>query len=50
METGKIICYAIAAIFFLYAISILLPYLVVFLALCGTWYLYQEFQRNNRRH
>ena len=25
-----------------------LPYIVLFLALCGAWYLYQEYERNNR--
>jgi hypothetical protein len=26
----------------------LLPYVELFLALCGAWYLYQEYERNNR--
>jgi DNA polymerase III sliding clamp (beta) subunit (PCNA family) len=26
-----------------------LPYIELFLALCGAWYLYQEYERNNRR-
>ncbi len=50
MEIGKIICYVIAAIFFLYAFSVVVPYLVAFLAMCGAWYLYQEYEKKKRRH
>ncbi len=50
MDTGKVIAYAIGAIFLIYIIMLIFPYLVAFLALCGAWYLYQEYEKSNRRH
>jgi hypothetical protein len=44
-DTVKIICYGLVVIAALYVIMAILPYLVVFLALCGAWYLFQEYNK-----
>lgn len=50
-QTAKMICFAVGAIIAIYILLSLLPYLVMFLALCGAWHLYQEYERNRRnRH
>ena len=49
-QTAKLICFAVGALFAIYVFLRLLPYLVLFLALCGVWYLFQEYERNNRNH
>jgi hypothetical protein len=49
-QLTKIMSFAIGAIVAIYVVLKVLPYLVMFLALCGAWYLYQEYERNNRRN
>jgi hypothetical protein len=44
-DTVKIICYGIGAIIALYIVLECLPYLLAFLALCGAWYLFQEYNK-----
>ncbi len=46
----KIVGYAIGAIVFYYLLVALLPYIELFLAFCGAWYIWQEYQKDNRRH
>ena len=41
---------AIGCVIAFYILMWLLPYIELFLALCGAWYLYQEYERNNRRN
>jgi hypothetical protein len=40
-----LICYGLVIIAVLYVIMAVLPYLLVFLALCGAWYLFQEYNK-----
>jgi hypothetical protein len=49
-STAKLIGYAIGGIVALYVFMAILPYLVMFLALVGAYYLWQEYNRNNRKH
>jgi len=49
-KTVEIICWACGGLIALWILMTVLPYLVLFLALCGAWHLYQEFQRDNRRN
>ena len=50
-QTAKIICFVVGAVIAIYIFLTLLPYLVIFLALCGAWYLFQEYEgKNNRRN
>ena len=41
---------AVGCVIAYYILMWLLPYIVLFLALCGAWYLFQEYERNNRRN
>ena len=45
MDTGKLIGYAVGILIALLILQALLPYLVVFLALCGAWHLFQEHSK-----
>jgi hypothetical protein len=47
-NTNKLICQAVACVITVYVLWLFLPYIVLFLAVCGAWYLYQEHNRNNR--
>jgi len=49
-QTVKNICFGVAALVAIYVFFELLPYLVIFLALCGAWHLYQENERSNRHN
>ena len=50
-QAAKIICFVVGAVVAIYIFLTLLPYLVIFLALCGAWYLFQEYEgKNNRRN
>jgi hypothetical protein len=49
-QTVKIICYLVGFLVAIYVFMLVLPYLVMFLALCGAWYLFQEYEKNNRRN
>ena len=48
-QIAKFICIAIGCVVGFYVLMWMLPYIEFFLALCGAWYLYQEYERNNRR-
>jgi uncharacterized membrane protein YccC len=45
----KFIGYALGIIIAVYLIYLLLPYIVIFLAACGAWHLFEEYQKNNKR-
>ena len=49
-QIAKIVCFTVGAIIAIYVFLALLPYLVIFLAICGAWYLFQEYERHNRRN
>ena len=49
-QIAKHICFAAGTLFSIYILIRLLPYLVMFLALCGAWHLLQEYERKNRRN
>ncbi len=49
-EIAKIIGIGVGCVVAYYVLMWVLPYLVIFLALCGAWYLWQEYERNNRRN
>jgi len=49
-QTAKNICFAVAALVAIYVFFALLPYLVIFLALCGAWHLYQEHEKSKRNN
>jgi len=48
-QVAKMICFAIGCLIAFYAIYLLLPYVVLFFALMGAGYMYQEWTRNNNR-
>ena len=41
----KLIGYGLGIVLALYVIMAVIPYLVAFLALCGAWYLWQEYNK-----
>lgn len=45
---AKVICVGIGCVAAYYVLMWLLPYIVILLALCGAWYLWQEYERRNR--
>ena len=47
---AKFICIAVGGVVAFYVLMWMLPYITMFLALCCAWYLYQEYERNNRRN
>jgi len=47
-QIAKLLCQAVGCVLALYILWMIFPYIVMFLALCGAWHLYQEYQRNNR--
>ena len=47
-QIAKLICYGVGCAFALYIIWTFLPYIVLFLALCGAWHLFQECKKNDR--
>ncbi len=47
-QTARLICFAIAAIIGVHIFMALLPYLVKFLAFCGAYYLWQEYEKNKK--
>jgi uncharacterized BrkB/YihY/UPF0761 family membrane protein len=49
-QIAKFIGIAVGCVIAFYVLMSLLPYIELFLALCGAWYLYQEYERNNRRN
>jgi hypothetical protein len=49
-QIAKLICIAVGCVIAFYVLMWLLPYIELFLALCGAWYLFQEYERNNRRN
>jgi len=49
-QTIKLICSAAGTLIAIYLFMTILPYLVMFLALCGAWSLYQQYQGSNRGH
>jgi hypothetical protein len=44
-DTIKTICCGLVVMAALYIILTVLPYVVVFLAVCGVWYLFQEYNK-----
>ena len=48
-QIAKIICYAIGCLIAYYVLMALLPYVIAFFAILGAGYLYNEYQKNNRR-
>jgi hypothetical protein len=44
----KFICIAVGCVIAWYVLMWMLPYIELFLALCGGWYLFSEYQKNNR--
>ena len=44
----KIVGIGIGCVAGYYVFMALLPYIEMFLAICGAWYLYQEYDSNNR--
>ncbi len=49
-QIAKFIGIAVGCVIALYVLMWLLPYVELFLALCGAWYLYREYERNNRHN
>jgi hypothetical protein len=49
-QIAKLVCIAIGCVIAFYVFMWLLPYIELFLALCGAWYLWQEYERNNRHN
>jgi hypothetical protein len=49
-QIAKIIGIGVGCVIAYYVLMWVLPYIVTFLALCGAWYLWQEYERNNRRN
>jgi uncharacterized membrane protein YccC len=49
-QIAKFIGIAIGCVIAFYVLVWLLPYIELFLTLCGAWYWYQEYERNNRRN
>ena len=49
-QIAKFICIAVGCVTSFYVLMWMLPYIELFLALCGAWYLWQEYERNNRRN
>jgi uncharacterized protein involved in cysteine biosynthesis len=49
-QTAKIICFGVGCVIAIWVFLQLLPYLVVFLAICGAWYLFQEHERSKRNN
>ena len=47
--TAKIICWTIHAIVAIYRFIPLLPFLLMFLALCGAWRLWQQYFNHKHR-
>lgn len=48
-QTAKMICLGLAIMAGLYALLVMLPYIELFLALCGAWHLWQEHQKGRKR-
>jgi len=46
----KLISFALGCLMVFYIFMWMLPYIEIFLALCGGWFLWQECERNNRRN
>jgi hypothetical protein len=49
-QNAKFVSIAVGCVIAYYVFMWLLPYITMFLALCGAWYLYKEYERNNRRN
>ena len=49
-QTAKIICFGVGTVIGIWVFLQLLPYLVIFLAMCGAWYLFQEHERSKRHN
>ena len=49
-QTAKIICFGVGTVIGIWVFLQLLPYLVIFLAMCGAWYLFQEHERSKRNN
>lgn len=47
-NTIKLIAYALAALIAMYVLTTILPYIVMFLALCGAYHLWQEYHKPKR--
>ena len=45
----KLICFAVGCVIAFYVLMWRLPYVVIFFALIGAGYMFQEYQKNNRR-
>ncbi len=48
-DTAEIICWAIGCGVGLLILMHILPYIILFLALVGAYYLYEQYSGNNRR-
>ena len=48
-QIAKLVCIAVGCVIAFYVFMWFLPYIEMFLAICGAWYLWQEYQKNNRR-
>jgi len=47
-QIAKLVCIAIGCVAGFYIFMWMLPYIELFLALCGGWYLFEQHQKNNR--
>jgi hypothetical protein len=48
-QIAKFMCFAAGCLMAFYVLIYLFPYVVLFFALMGAGYMYQEWTRNNRR-
>ena len=48
-KTPEIICFAIGGIVVLYILMTALPYIIVFLAICGAWSLWEKYDGSGKR-
>jgi hypothetical protein len=42
-DIARLVCYAVGFLIAIYVFMLIFPYLVMFLALCGAWYLWQGY-------
>lgn len=47
-DTVELICWAVGCVIGLLILMHILPYIILFLALCGAYYLWQEFDKPKR--
>ena len=49
LNIAEILCWAIGGIVVLYVLMTALPYIVLFLALCGAWHLWGQYNGSKKR-